>query len=505
MSVKARIGLWLANWRTKKINKEATIAISLQEKTFRKLISQAASTAFGQEHGFGEIHSHQDFVAKVPVRTYEQAKEWFDRIYLAEDSVSWPGKPLYLAKTSGTTSGAKYIPITKESIRMQIKGARDAIFLYLAESQNPAFLDGKMMFLSGSPEIENNPHGVPTGRLSGIVNHFVPSYLTANRVPSYEVNVIEDWETKVAEIVKEISGEDLRLISGIPPWVQMMFEELENQTGKKPLEVWPNLQVFIQGGVDFSPYQPIFDQYFNKQVAITEVFPASEGFFGVQLSQKQKGLMLMPDYGIFYEFIPMEEYGQENARRLTLGEVEVGVQYALIVSTNAGLWAYDIGDTVIFTSVDPWLLRVSGRTKHFISAFGEHVISEEVNRAILAATTQTGAEFQEFIVCPLIHEEKGKSAHEWLIEFTNPPEDMEKFATILDEEMQKQNPYYLDLREGVILQQVIVTPLQINASREYMKSQGKLGGQNKFPRLSNDRKIAEALRPYYLSAHHNKL
>lgn len=500
MSVKARIGLWLANWRTKKIHKEARNAITLQEKTFRKLISQAAETAFGQAHGFAGIRSHQDFVEKVPVRNYEQAKEWFDRIYLAEDSVAWPGKPLYLAKTSGTTSGAKYIPITKESIQMQIKGARDAIFLYLAESQNPAFLDGKMMFLSGSPEIETNPHGIPTGRLSGIVNHFVPSYLTANRVPSYEVNIIEDWETKVAAIVKEISAEDLRLISGIPPWVQMMFEELENQTGKKPLEVWPNLQVFIQGGVDFSPYQPIFDQYFQKQVAITEVFPASEGFFGVQLSQKQKGLMIMPDYGIFYEFIPMDEYGQEDATRLTLAEVEVDKQYALIVSTNAGLWAYDIGDTVIFTSVDPWLLRVSGRTKHFISAFGEHVISEEVNRAILSASSQTGAEFQEFIVCPLIHEEKGKSAHEWLIEFTHPPEDMDQFATLLDEEMQKQNPYYLDLREGVILQKAIVTPLQVNASREYMKSQGKLGGQNKFPRLSNDRKIAEALRPFYLSS-----
>lgn len=496
MSLKARIGLWLAHRRAAAIRKEAREAVKLQEKTFQSLISRARTTAFGQAHQFDRIKTHQDFVSKVPVRNYEQNREWFDRIYQGEDSVAWPGKPLYLAKTSGTTSGAKYIPITRESIRKQVKGARDAIFLYMHGTGNSSFLDGKMMFLSGSPEIETNAHGIQVGRLSGIVNHFVPSYLTANRVPSYEANIIEDWETKVSTIVKEIQGEDLRLISGIPPWVQMLFEELEAQTGKKPLEVWPNLQVFIQGGVDFSPYQPIFDQYFGDQVGITEVFPASEGFFGVQYRPDEKGLMLMPDYGIFYEFIPMDEYGKSDARRLTLAEVEVGVQYALILSTNAGLWAYDIGDTVIFTSVDPWILRVSGRTKHFISAFGEHVISEEVNKAILEAVEQTDSSFHEFTVCPLIHEEKGESAHEWLIEFSQPPEDLEQFAEILDQAMQRQNPYYLDLREGAILKRAVITPLQLNASRDYMKSQGKLGGQNKFPRLSNDRKIADKLAPF---------
>ncbi len=498
MSLKSAIGLWWARRRSRQISLEAASAVALQQRTFSHLIAKAANTAFGREHDFASIRTHQDFVERVPVRTYEQAKPWLDRIYHAEPYVSWPGKPLYLAKTSGTTSGAKYIPITKESIRKQVQGARDALLLYLAESGNASFLDGKMMFLSGSPEIEHNDYGIPTGRLSGIVNHFVPSYLLANRVPSYQANIIEDWEQKVAAIVKEIHDQDLRLISGIPPWVQMLFEELEAQTGKKPLEAWPNLQLFVQGGVDFSPYRPIFEPYFQNQVAITEVFPASEGFFAVQWSQQRPGLLLMPDYGIFFEFIPLEAYGQPDAPRLTLGEVAVGQQYALILSSNAGLWAYDIGDTVKFLSINPWVIQVSGRVKHFISAFGEHVISEEVNQAILDVSARHGVQFQEFTVCPLIREEKGASAHEWLIEFVVLPADMAAFARDLDEAMQARNVYYRDLREGNILRQAVISRLEVNASREYMHSQGKLGGQNKFPRLSNDRKIADALRPYVL-------
>ena len=354
------------------------------------------------------------------------------------------------------------------------------------------------MFLSGSPEIEINDYGIQVGRLSGIVNHFIPNYLQRNKVPSYETNCIPDWEEKVSTIVKEIVNEDMRLISGIPPWVQMLFEELEAQTGKKPLEVWPNLQIFVQGGVDFKPYQPIFEKYFQGRVDMAEVFPASEGFFAYQNSQKDDGLMLIPNGGIFYEFIPLEDYGNEDARRLTLSEVELNQQYALIISTNAGLWAYDIGDTVKFTSVNPWKVRVSGRVKHFISAFGEHVISEEVNKAIIEACEQTKAEVQEFTVAPFLHETKGESAHEWLIEFSIEPNNFEEFVQILDQSVQQQNSYYKDLREGNILRLAIVHKLQLNASRAYMKSIGKLGGQNKFPRLSNNRKIADVLHAYIL-------
>lgn len=498
MSIKTRIGIAWSNIRARQIRKIIRNALDLQQATFHDLIRQGKQTAYGQAHDFQSIQSIKDFQSRVPVKDYEGMKSWMDRIYQGEESVTWPGKPLYLAKTSGTTSGAKHIPITKASIRKQILGARDTLMMYIAETGNADFLDGKMMFLSGSPEIDTNQYGIKTGRLSGIVNHFVPSYLLANRVPSYEANIIPDWEDKVRAIVKEVAPVDLRMISGIPPWVQMFFEELENQTGKGPLEVWPNLQLFLQGGVDFQPYRPIFDKYFGDKVDMAELFPASEGFFAFQNEQDDDGLLLMPNYGIFYEFIPLASYGHPDAPRLTLAEVEVGQQYALIISTNAGLWAYDIGDTVKFTSVNPWKVRVSGRVKHFISAFGEHVISEEVNRAILEATTSTDSSFQEFTVAPWIVEEKGQSAHEWLIEFTQPPQNLEQFGDILDLALRKQNAYYNDLREGNILKRAIIHPIAVNASREYMKSIGKLGGQNKFPRLSNDRKIADQLTSYVL-------
>lgn len=498
MSLKTFVSKLWARSLARKYQKMSENALSLQEKTFLQLIQAAKNTSFGLAHNFPSINSPEDFRRNVPIRDYEKAKEWFDRIYQGEADVSWPGKPLYLAKTSGTTSGAKYIPISKASIRKQVNAARDALLLYIAETNKAAFLDGKMMFLSGSPEIENNSHGLRTGRLSGIVNHFVPNYLQSNKVPSFEANIIDDWEEKVKRIVGEVKDQDLRLISGIPPWVQMFFEEVEVQTGKTPLEVWPNLSLFVQGGVDYNPYKPIFDGYFGKKVDISEVYPASEGFFAFQNSQKDNGLLLLPDQGIYYEFVPMDEYGKENPKRLGLSEVKLGEQYALIISTNAGLWAYDIGDTVKFTSLNPWKIRVSGRVKHFISAFGEHVIQEEVNKAMIAATETSGASFQEFTVAPLIKEEKGESAHEWFIEFKDEPQDMEKFRDVLDTEMRKLNPYYEDLRAGNILKIAQIRRLESNACREYMKSIGKLGGQNKFPRLSNERKIADALREFIL-------
>ncbi len=499
MSIKSFVGTWWARSRARRIRSDAARALTLQKKTFEYLIRKGRKTDFGKDHDFDTIQSPEDFQKQVPVRDYEAAKPYFDRIVQNHPDVAWPGRPLYLAKTSGTTSGTKYIPITRNSIKNQIAGARDALMCYLAETGNGAFLDGKMMFLSGSPEIEENAYGVKTGRLSGIVNHFVPGYLQTNKVPGFETNCLPDWEEKVRTIISEIHDQDLRLISGIPPWVQMLFEELEQQTGKTPLEAWPNLQLFVQGGVNFEPYRPIFEKYFQGKVAMAEVFPASEGFFAIQNEQGENDLYLMPDNGVFYEFIPLQAYGQADAPRLGLAEVEVGNQYAMIISTNAGLWAYDLGDTVVFTSTDPWKIRVSGRVKHFISAFGEHVIAEEVNSAILAATESAGGTFQEFTVAPFITEEKGESYHEWLVEFVEQPADMTLFAESLDMALRARNSYYDDLREGSILRRAQIRPLQLNASREYMKSQGKLGGQNKFPRLSNDRRIADALEGFVLN------
>ncbi|TAE46634.1 MAG: hypothetical protein EAZ89_19690 [Bacteroidetes bacterium] len=499
MSLKSVIGLQWARHRAEHLRRIASQALALQEQTFQQLMRKATHTEFGRYYGFQSIYKIQEFQARVPVRDYEGLRPWLDRIYKGEADVCWPGKPAYLAKTSGTTSGTKYIPITRVSMSKQVLGARDTLMAYMAATGKADFLDGKMMFLSGSPAIETNEYGLLTGRLSGISNHFVPGYLLANRVPSWEANIIEDWEEKVRTIVGEVKGQDLRLISGIPPWVQMLFEELKRQTGKNPLEVWPNLQLFIQGGVDFSPYKSIFEQYFEGKVDITELFPASEGFFAFQDQREDDGLLLMPNYGIFFEFIPLEYYGDPHAPRLTLKDVEVGRQYALVLSSNAGLWAYDIGDTVKFTSVNPWRIRVSGRVKHFISAFGEHVISEEVNRAMIAAAQATGAEVNEFTVAPLIRDIKGQSAHEWLVEFAKEPDDFQHFCETLDQELRKLNTYYNDLREGAILQKALVRKIQLHASREYMKSVGKLGGQNKFPRLSNDRRVADALTAYIQS------
>lgn len=497
MGLKRIIGDIWANRRAKAIRREHRDPLASQSRTFQTLIRKGSITRFGKDHDFNGIRTIEDFQSRVPVRDYESRREYFDAIRDGDEGVCWPGKPLYLAKTSGTTSGAKFIPITKTSIQNQVKAARDALLLYMHNSGNSAFLDGKMIFLSGSPELEKNAGGVNVGRLSGIVNHFVPAYLLKNRVPTYETNCIEVWEEKVDAILDEVMEVDLRLISGIPPWVQMFFERLEARTGNKPLQQWPNLQLFVQGGVDFSPYESVFDQYFEGKVDVLETFPASEGFFGLQDTLKNEGLLINLDGGIFYEFIPLEEYGSENPTRLHLGQIELGQQYALVVSTDAGLWSYDIGDTVKFVSKAPYRMKVTGRVKHFISAFGEHVISEEVNKAMVAACDQFDATTVEFTVAPFLKGE-GESFHEWLVEFEKQPGDLQAFAEYVDAHMRKQNTYYNDLREGNMLRIAEIRALKTGACRDYMRSIGKLGGQNKFPRLSNNRTIADSLKEYTL-------
>lgn len=488
-------GIW-AGRRAKAIHRLHQNAVASQHRTLNQLLQKAANTQFGRDHGFAEIKTPAQFRSSVPVRDYEAAKNYFDAIREGNPDVAWPGKPLYLAKTSGTVSGAKYIPITRESIRYQLKGARDALLLYIHETGNSSFLDGRMMFLSGSPVLETNKFGIKVGRLSGIVNHFVPGYLKSNQVPSYETNCIEEWEKKVDKVLDETLDKDLRLISGIPPWVQMFFERLYERTGEKPLERWPNLSLFAQGGVDFSPYQAVFSNFFGDKVDNVELFPASEGFFALQDKTPSQGLLLNLDYGIYYEFIPMSEYGTENPVRLGLEDIELDTQYALVVSTNAGLWAYDIGDTVKFISKTPHRLKVTGRVKHFISAFGEHVIVEEVNKAMIRACAEHQSEITEFTVAPMLKKGEGESFHEWLVEFAEEPADFTAFCATLDRELRSLNSYYDDLRKGKMLRPAVVNKLKPNATREYMRSIGKLGGQNKFPRLSNNRTIADWLQDY---------
>ncbi|WP_026836879.1 GH3 auxin-responsive promoter family protein [Gillisia sp. JM1] len=493
MSIKSIAAKIFAKHIRNKINKWASNPEATQKKVFKELLEKAKDTQFGLDHHFKNINNYKEFASNVPVRDYEELKLYVDKMVAGEENILWPGKPLYYAKTSGTTSGAKYIPLTKESMPTHINAARNAILCYIAETGKSKFVDGKMIFLQGSPELTEK-NGVKLGRLSGIVAHFVPSYLQKNRLPSLKTNCIEDWETKVSAIVGETKDEDMTVISGIPSWVQMYFENLQQTTGKKVGDLFKNFDLFIYGGVNYEPYRAKFENLIGRKVDSIELYPASEGFFAFQDKQGDKGMLLQLDSGIFYEFIKSEEFFDEKPKRLTIGEVEVEVDYVMIVSNTAGLWGYNLGDTVQFTSVKPYKLIVSGRIKHFISAFGEHVIAKEVEQAMQEATSKTGSRITEFTVAPQITPEGEQLPyHEWFVEFEKEPKDFQQFLEILDQSMQEQNSYYLDLIEGKILQKLKIKKIPENGFQQYMKSIGKLGGQNKLPRLSNDRKIAEVL------------
>ena len=481
----------------KKVQKWANNPIETQEKVFKNLISEATETAFGKEHDFISVNTYEDFVKRVPIRDYEDLKPYVDRVVDGEENVLWKGKPLYFAKTSGTTSGAKYIPLTKDSMPTHVNAARNAILMYIHETGNADFVNGKMIFLQGSPVLQEK-NGVQLGRLSGIVAHYVPKYLQKNRMPSWETNCIEDWETKVDAIVEETLPENMTVISGIPSWVQMYFEKLQQKTGKKVGDIFKNFNLFIFGGVNYEPYRAKFENLIGRKVDSIELYPASEGFFAFQDKQDEKGMLLQLDSGMFYEFVKAEDFFNENPKRITLKDVEVGVNYVMIISTTAGLWAYNIGDTIQFTNTKPYRVIVSGRIKHFISAFGEHVIGKEVEQAMKEATTNTSIRINEFTVAPQINPDSGLPYHEWFIEFENEPENISVLAQKLDASLQKQNSYYFDLIEGKVLQPLKITKIEKNGFQNYMKSIGKLGGQNKMPRLSNDRKIAEALKAFLL-------
>ena len=475
-----------------KIEKWSKKPVETQQKVFKNLISEAKETAFGKDHDFKNIKSTSDFARNVPIRDYESLKPYVDRVVSGEENILWPGKPLYFAKTSGTTSGAKYIPITKESMPHHVEAARNAILCYINETGNADFVDGKMIFLQGSPEMTEK-NGIKLGRLSGIVAHYVPKYLQRNRMPSWETNCIDDWETKVDAIVEETKDENMTVISGMPSWVQMYFERLRAKTGKDVGDLFKNFQLFIYGGVNYEPYRAKFESLIGRKVDSIELFPASEGFFAFQDRQDADGMLLLLDSGIFYEFIEAAHFFDENPTRLTIGDVKVGVNYVMIVSTNAGLWGYNVGDTIQFTSTNPYRVIVSGRIKHFISAFGEHVIGKEVEQAMKEAIQKHGFSISEFTVAPQTNPEEGLPYHEWFIEFEREPDSLEKIAKTIDTAMQQQNSYYFDLIEGKILQPLHIKQLKKGSFTEHMKSQGKLGGQNKLPRLSNDRKIAEKL------------
>ncbi len=498
MSLKRKVIYQFAKKQHANITKMAENAIDDQEAIFKSLLSKAKNTRFGIDHQFQSITSHAKYCIQVPIRSYEDIRSYIDLIIKGDKNVLWPGKPKYFAKTSGTTSGIKYIPISKESIKYHIKTARNAVLNYVAQTGKDIF-SKKLIFLSGSPEMTKTGQ-IFTGRLSGIVNHEVPSWIRPNQLPSFTTNCFDDWEEKLEQVVKETIHEDMSLIGGIPPWVQMYYEKLIQRSSKKTIkDIFPNLQLFVHGGVNFLPYKAIMDSLHGTGVDSLETYPASEGFIAFQDNQEDDGLLLNTNAGMFFEFVKPEELSRENPKRCLLHEVKLDTDYAVLITSNAGLWAYNLGDTIRFTSLNPFKLRVSGRIKHYISAFGEHVISKEVEEAMDIVSNRHNLKITEFTVAPNINPDDGSTAHhEWFIEFESLPPKLDDIQRELDEEICRQNIYYKDLIEGNVLQKLRLSPLQNNAFRLYMKSLGKLGGQNKVPRLTNDRDIANAINKYKL-------
>ena len=497
MSLKSFLAKPFARWSVAQNKKYIARPVASQEAVFQQIVSKARDTAFGIDHDFKSIRTYSDFKARVPVRDYEELRPYVERIVKGEKNVLWPGLPAYLAKTSGTTSGAKYIPITAESMKEQVTSSKLALLQYIVNKGNADYVNGKMIFLQGSPVLDTKG-AVKMGRLSGISAHYLPSYLLKNRLPSWETNIIEDWETKVEAIVDETINENMTLIAGIPSWVQMYFERLVARSGKQVGELFPNFSLYVYGGVNYEPYRQKFEDLLGRRVDSIELFPASEGFFAYQDTLENKGLLLQVHSGIFYEFIEASKFYDENPPRISLADVQLGVDYALILSTNAGLWGYNIGDTVRFVSLKPYRVIVSGRIKHFISAFGEHVIAKEVEEAMtVALAAHPEVRISEFSVAPEVNpKDGGLPYHEWFIEFEKEPNDKEAFAQTLDQSVQNQNVYYKDLIAGKVLKTAVVSSLNKGAFEAYMRSQGKLGGQNKVKRLSNGRDVADLLTPY---------
>ncbi len=466
--------------------------IQTQEKQFKYLINSAKKTSFGTDHNFQKISSYKDFVNNVPVREYEGIRPYIERVKNGERNILWPGRPIYFALTSGTTSGSKYIPITKESLKNHLNGAKNAILNYVDQTKKTSFIKGKFIFIQGSPLLDKMSE-ILIGRLSGISAHHIPFYMRAKMLPSWKTNIIEDWETKLERIVDETIDKDMTIISGIPSWVQMYFEKIVEKKQKKVGTIFKNFNLFIYGGVNYKPYEKKFKSLIGRKIDSIELFPASEGFYAFQDRQESKDLLLILNDGIFYEFIEEKKYHSNIFDRIPIAEVGLNINYVLIVSTNAGLWAYNTGDTIKFTSLNPHRVIVTGRVAQFLSAFGEHVIVKEVELAVEEACTKTGEIVNEFTVAPKFKKGNEMAYHEWFVEFAQANPDIHTFETIIDLELRKQNKYYHDLIAGKIIAKAKVNMVQNGGFNKYMKSIGKLGGQNKIPKISNNRKVADQL------------
>ncbi len=485
---------WLIKKRLHQIDLFRKYPVDVQDEVFIKLIETARGTEWGLKHGFKDIRSYQDFQNQVPLQTYDDLKPYIERTMRNEQNILWPTEVKWFAKSSGTTSGkSKFIPVTKEALEdCHYKGGKDLLGMYYHHHPTTKLFNGKHLIVGGSSEINTLSDGSYTGDLSAIIMKNLPWWCEIRRTPKKKIALMDDWEEKLDAMAHSTINQDVHILAGVPSWSLVLLNRILDITGADNiLEVWPRLELFMHGGVSFGPYKSQYEKLIPRtDMNYVETYNASEGFFGIQDQPGVNEMLLMLDYGIFFEFIPMEDYDGVNSKKvLTLGEVEKDVNYAIVISTNGGLWRYLLGDTIKFTSIAPYRIQISGRTKFFINAFGEELIVDNVEKALEVACDRTHSAISEYSVGPVFMDAKGdQGAHEWLIEFKTAPEDMSFFTEILDNALKSLNSDYEAKRSGnFILKEPIIRSLPTGTFYDWMKKRGKLGGQNKVPRLSNNR------------------
>lgn len=470
----------------------------VQDEVLKKLLATGRYAEFGQKYAFDDLLNYEDFKKRVPIHTYEQLFPYIERLLRGEQNILWPSEVKWFAKSSGTTNArSKFIPVTKEALEeSHFKGGKDLLSIFINNYPDTKIFSGKGLAIGGSYRVnEFDPTNTSNyGDVSAVIMQNLPPWAEFIRTPSLEVALMDNWEEKIDKLAKETIKVDVTQIAGVPTWTVLLLQYiLQMEKKQSVLEIWPNLEVFFHGAVSFTPYKKLFKALIpSDQMKYWETYNASEGFFGIQSEKGSEELLLMLDYGVFYEFIPMEEIGKEYPDAIGLQDVEVGKNYAMVITTNAGLWRYSIGDTVKFTSVSPYKIKISGRTKHFINAFGEEVIIENAETAITAACDQTGAVIDNFTAAPIFLDKSKRGGHEWIIEFKSRPEDLPKFINVLDDTLRKINSDYDAKRaHDIALVAPVVHSVQEGTFYNWMKKRGKLGGQNKVPRLSNSREYVE--------------
>lgn len=487
---------WFIKQRIDQIQNFMNHPVDTQKGVLFSQLYHAEDTAYGKQFGFRDISTIRDFQSQVPIVTYEDFEPYIERARRGERDVIWPGFIRHFAKSSGTTNAkSKFIPISDESLEeCHYKAGKDLISIYANNHPENQLFTNKNLRLGGSAEIYES-FNTKYGDLSAILIENLPFWVEITTIPSKKVSLMSEWETKLKAIVLEVKNQDVGSITGVPSWMMVLLQRVLNETGKASIsELWPNMEVFFHGGISFKPYREQYRQLIGKDINYYEIYNASEGFFGIQDRSGSDELLLMLDYGIFYEFIPMDQFGSSNPKTLTLGEVEVGKNYALVISTNGGLWRYLIGDTVQFTSLNPFRIKISGRTKHYINAFGEELMIENVETALAKACAETNSSIKDFTGAPVYMKDGESGSHEWIFEFSKRPEDLEQFAAVFDETLKAVNSDYEAKRyNDMTLKKPVIHVARENLFYEWMSQRGKLGGQNKVPRLSNDREYIEPL------------